>query len=88
MIDIKENSPRTTAILTNSRITLDSIKNVKNHSYLTEEIRKRLLKLQTGQLLSHGSRPTQGYTGMNWPISWQKLRSGPETRQSPTTEYH
>jgi ribonuclease HI len=46
MIAIKENSPRIAAILTDSRITLDSIKNVKNHSYLVEEIRKRLLKLE------------------------------------------
>jgi len=44
--DIEENSPRTAAIITDSRISLDSIKNV-NHSYLIEEIRKRLFKLES-----------------------------------------
>ena len=61
-IDIKENSPRTAAILTDSRITLDSIKNVKNHNYLIEEIRKRLLKLERS----------------NWTVafSWVKAHTG------------
>jgi len=45
--DIEENSPRTAAIITNSRISLDSIKNGNNHSYLIEEIRKRLFKLES-----------------------------------------
>ena len=45
-IDIEENSPRTQAIITDSRIALDSIKNVNNSSYLIEEIRKRLSKLE------------------------------------------
>jgi ribonuclease HI len=45
-IDIEENSPRTAAIITESRISLDSTKNVNNHSYLIEEIRKRLSKLE------------------------------------------
>ena len=33
--DTEENSPRTAAIITDSRISLDSIKNVNNHSYLS-----------------------------------------------------
>jgi ribonuclease HI len=41
-IEIDEINPRTAIILTDSRISLDSIKNGYNHSYLTEEIRKRL----------------------------------------------
>ena len=45
-IDIEENSPRTQAIITDSRIALDSIKNVNNHSYLIQETRKRLSKLE------------------------------------------
>jgi ribonuclease HI len=40
--DIEENSPRTAAIITDSRIASDTIKNVNNHSYPIEEIRKRL----------------------------------------------
>ena len=45
-IDIEENSPRTADIITDSRISLDSIKNVNNHSYLIKEIRERLPKLE------------------------------------------
>jgi ribonuclease HI len=46
MINIEENSPRTAAIITDSRIALDSSKNLSNQSYLIEEIRKRLSKLE------------------------------------------
>jgi ribonuclease HI len=42
--DIEENSPRNAAIITDSRISLDSIKNINNHSYLIEEIQERLSK--------------------------------------------
>jgi ribonuclease HI len=45
-IDIAENSPRTVAIFTDSRISIDSLKNVNNHSYLIEEIRKRISILE------------------------------------------
>jgi len=45
--DIEENSPSTAAIITDSRISLDPIKNVNNHIYLIEEIRKRLFKLES-----------------------------------------
>jgi ribonuclease HI len=45
-IDIAENSPSTVAIFTDSRITKDSLKNVNNHSYLMEEIRKRISILE------------------------------------------
>ena len=38
--DISENSPRTVTIFTNSRIALDSLKNVNYHGYLIEEIRR------------------------------------------------
>jgi len=44
--DIEKNSPRTAAIITDSKISLDSIKDMKNHSYLIEEIRERLSKLE------------------------------------------
>jgi ribonuclease HI len=44
--DMEENSPRIAAIITDSIISLDSIKNVNNHSYLIEEIRERLSKLE------------------------------------------
>ena len=44
-IDIPESSPRTIHIFTDSRITTDLLKNTNNHSYLIEEIRKRLSTL-------------------------------------------
>ena len=44
--DIEESSPRTAAIITDSIISLESIKNVNNHSYLMEEIRERLSKFE------------------------------------------
>jgi len=48
--DIEENIPRTAAITTDSRISPYSIKNVNNHSYLIEELRKRLFKLESSNL--------------------------------------
>jgi ribonuclease HI len=45
-INIAENSPRTIGIFTDSRITIDSLKNVNNHSYLIEDIRKRISSLE------------------------------------------
>jgi len=44
---VEEISPRTAAIITDSRISLDSIKNVNNHSFLIEEIRKTLSQLES-----------------------------------------
>ena len=44
-IDIPDNSPRAIDIFTDSRITLDLLQNANNHSYLIEEIRKRLSHL-------------------------------------------
>jgi ribonuclease HI len=45
-INISENIPRTIGIFTDSRITIDSLKNVNNHSYLIEDIRKRISILE------------------------------------------
>jgi len=39
-VKINKNIPRATLIHTDSRITLDSLKNKKNHNHLIEEIRK------------------------------------------------
>jgi len=60
--DIEENSPPTAAIITDSRIYLDSIKNVNNRSYLIEELRKRLFKLESS----------------NWTVTfaWVKVHVG------------
>jgi len=45
-IEITENSPRTATIFTDSRISIDSLKNVNNHSYLIEETRKNMSTLE------------------------------------------
>jgi ribonuclease HI len=48
-INISENSPRTATIYTNSRITLDPLKNASIHSFLNEEIRKRFSILESSK---------------------------------------
>jgi ribonuclease HI len=45
-INIAENSPHTIDIFNDSGITIDSLKNVNNHSYLNEDIRKRISSLE------------------------------------------
>ena len=61
-IDIAENSPRTIDIFTDSRITLYLLQKANNHSYLIEEIRKKLSYLDRD----------------NWTvgISWVKAHAG------------
>jgi len=41
-----ENNPRTATIFTDSRISIYSLKNVNNHSYLIEETRKKMSTLE------------------------------------------
>ena len=45
-IKINKNVPRKIIIHTDSRITLDSLKNNKNHKHLIEEIRKKTITLE------------------------------------------
>jgi len=61
-IDITEDTPRTATIFTDSRISIDSIKNARNHSYLIEKIRKKMTSLERD----------------NWKIefSWVKAHVG------------
>jgi len=42
--DIEKICPGTAAIITDGKMSLDSIKNVNKRSYLNEDIRERLLK--------------------------------------------
>jgi len=62
IIDIPKNSPRTIDTFTDSRITIDLLKNANDRSYLIEEIRKRLSILERA----------------NWTIgiSWVKAHVG------------
>ena len=62
-ISIEESNPHTPTVYTDSRLTIDSIRNPDNHAYLIEEIRRSVAKLQ----------------GSNWKIEfiesiqrWQK----------------
>jgi ribonuclease HI len=61
-INIPENSQGTIDIFTDSGITLDLLQNANNHSYLVEQIRKRLSYLDR----------------VNWTIgtSWVKAQAG------------
>jgi ribonuclease HI len=43
---INDNIPRTATVNTDSRITLQSLKNTKNHNYLIEGIRKKAVALE------------------------------------------
>jgi ribonuclease HI len=43
---INDNIPRTVTVHTDSRITLQPLKNTKNHNYLIEEIRKKAIALE------------------------------------------
>ena len=46
-IVLKEGSPKLAIIYTDSQITIDSIKNIRNHNFLIEEIRKEVKILKT-----------------------------------------
>jgi len=60
--DIEKNSLRTEATITENKISLDSIKNMNNHSYVIEEIWERLLTLERS----------------NWTVTfvWVKAHAG------------
>jgi ribonuclease HI len=45
-IDIPQDTLRTAIIFTDSRLSIDSIRNTKNHSHLIEETRKKLTSLE------------------------------------------
>jgi uncharacterized C2H2 Zn-finger protein len=45
-MNIAENCPRTATIFADSRISIDSINNARTHSYLIEEIRKKMSSLE------------------------------------------
>jgi ribonuclease HI len=45
-IKINNNTPRTIMIHTDSKITLESLKNRKNRNHLIEEIRKKMIALE------------------------------------------
>ena len=62
ILSIDDNSQRTAAVITDSRVALDSIKNIRNHSFIIEEIRLRLSKLKR--------------TNWNIVFSWVKAHLG------------
>jgi ribonuclease HI len=46
ILNVSENRPRTATVHTDSKITLDSLQNHRNHAHLIDEIRKRIATLQ------------------------------------------
>ena len=46
LLNLDNSSQRTAAVITDSRVALDSIKNIHNHSFLIEEIRLILSNLE------------------------------------------
>jgi len=46
-LEIVDNNPRTIGVYTDSRITIDSLRNASNRNYLIEEIRKKLTNLRS-----------------------------------------
>jgi ribonuclease HI len=61
-IDIAEGTPLTATIFTDSRVSIESIKNTRNHNHLIEDIRKKMTSLERA----------------NWniKISWIKAHVG------------
>jgi ribonuclease HI len=61
-LNVDDSSQRTATAITDSRVALESIKNVQNHSFLIEEIRQTLSKRERS----------------NWTIafSWVKAHVG------------
>jgi ribonuclease HI len=45
-IDIAEGTPRTATIFTDSRVSIESIKNNRNHNHLIKDIRKKITSLE------------------------------------------
>ena len=68
-IQINKNILKTILIHTDSRITLDSLKNMKNGNYLIEAIRKKTVALEKE----------------NWHIeyTWIKAHAGHERNEPP-----
>jgi len=48
-LEIVDNKPRTIGVYTDSRITIDCLKNASNHNYLIEEIRNGLINLRSAK---------------------------------------
>jgi len=75
-------SPLTAIIYTESRVSLHSLCNAKNHSFLVEEIRKQVASLERREwrIKFPGSKPTLEHLAMRWPIDYQKKRHDVEAR--------
>ena len=48
-LEIADNKPRTIGVYTDSKITIDTLKNTSNHNYLIVEIRCRLTNLRSAK---------------------------------------
>ena len=48
-VEIADNNPRMIGVYTDSRITIDSLRNASKHNYLIEEIRKKLTNIRSNK---------------------------------------
>jgi len=75
--------------MTDSKISLVSIKNVNIHSYLIEEIRDILSKLErsnwTGMFVWVNTM--EWFSEMNWLVNWSRQWCGMKIWQHPSAEY-
>jgi ribonuclease HI len=65
------------------RITLETLKNRKNHTHLLEQIRTKVIQLvnQNWIIDCHWVRCTQGITATSWRTNWRRrLRLARKTR--------
>jgi len=62
--------PLTAIIYTDSRVSLDSLRNAKNHAFLVEEIRKQVASLERRErrIKFPGPKPTLEHLAMRWLI--------------------
>ena len=87
-IDITEDTPRTATIFTDSRISIDSIKNARKHSYLIEKIRKKMTslerdnwKIEFSWVIAH-----VGIAGNELADQLAKAAASDSEAQAPSTE--
>jgi ribonuclease HI len=85
-IQYLETNERTVLVSTDSRITLDSFKNRKNHTYLIKKIRAKVIEMemQNWKIESTGSKHTMDTTGTSWRTKLRKRWQPAETSTSAT----
>jgi len=86
-LDITENGPRTAAISTDSRITTDFLKNINNHKFVIEEIRKKVSILETANWTIELSR-VKAHVGTHGNEAADQLANGAAQNRGATISYN